>query len=357
MHENQIEAVALNAGIDLKFFTGLSFHLSERPVLLIISLEGKPAFIFPEFESEKAMHAGIDTNFFSYPEDPQRWHEKTRNAFRRLRLSKNKIAVPPLSFRFLEINLLQSACPEIKFSSADDILTKMYIQKDKKAIDAVRKAVEIAENALQQTIPDIQPGNSEKEIANKLIINILSSGSEPDLPFSPIVASGPNSADPHATPSDRQLAEGDLLIIDWGARYDGYVSDITRTFFIGDADDQVLQIAKVVNLANQKTRESVFPGVTADQVDANAREVISRYGYGENFIHRTGHGIGLREHEEPFISSTNQTALEEGMVFTVEPGIYIPGKGGIRIEDNVVVTSNGSETLTRLPRELIQTKN
>jgi Xaa-Pro dipeptidase len=186
-----------------------------------------------------------------------------------------------------------------------------------------------------------------------LVIQLLQHGSSSHFPFAPIVSGGPNSANPHATPSDRALAPGDLLVIDWGANVDGYFSDITRTFAIGDVDSELVRIAQLVIDANASGRTAARAGIPAAQVDEAARNIIAEAGYGEYFTHRTGHGLGLEVHEEPYIRSDNQQLLEVGMTFTIEPGIYLPGRGGVRFEDNIVVTPNGIESLTNLPRELI----
>jgi len=351
--ESQTNAIAFNAGIDLTFLTGLTFHLSERPVILIVPRVGNPVIIFPEFEKEKVLRSNTDLVLFPYQENPAFWPDVARQALQALDLPDQSIAVSPLSFRFLELNLLQTASSRCNFYSAEEILRLVYVIKDQQAIKCIQKAVEIAETALKKLLPTIQTGKTEKEIANQLIINLLSSGSDPDLPFSPIVASGPNSADPHAIPGDRKLQVGDLLIIDWGARYDGYVSDITRTFIIGKMNEQFMKIADIVHQANQSARKMVRPGKIASQIDAAARGKIEESGFGDRFTHRTGHGIGLREHEDPYISSTDQTVLDKGMVFTIEPGIYLPTMGGVRIEDDILVTSDGGKTLTNLPRDLI----
>ena len=202
-------------------------------------------------------------------------------------------------------------------------------------------------------MPKIQPGVSEKYLANQLVINLLAEGSEPDLPFDPIVASGPNSANPHAIPEDRLLQKDDALIIDWGARYNGYVSDLTRSFILGDGNSQMKNIASVVLDANEAAREIAAPGVAASEVDKAARDVIVSSGYGDFFTHRTGHGIGLLAHEDPYISMNNLDVLKKGMIFTIEPGIYLPGIGGIRIEDDILVEVAGCKTITNLKREVI----
>jgi Xaa-Pro dipeptidase len=353
MRDHKIQALAANAGSDLKYLTGLDFHLSERPAILLLTAQGKAAFIFPEFEKDKAAQSQIPVKAFPYPEDAQLWPGVAGQALESLGLSKAALAVSPTAMRYLEIHLLQSGTPELQIISGTEIFRDIFIQKDAEEIQATRQAVEIAQQALLQTLPHIQPGKTEQEIANLLVINLLKAGSEPELAFSPIVAAGPNAANPHANPGSREMQPGDMLIIDWGARCSGYVSDITRTFAISHIPDGFTEIAQTVLKANQTARGLIKPGVHACDVDSAARDVISAAGFGENFLHRTGHGIGLNPHEDPFISQTSNTVLDTGMLFTVEPGIYLTGKGGVRIEDNVAVTSSGVETLTSLPRGII----
>lgn len=347
-----IKTLAINAGSDLKYFTGLDFHLSERPAILIITAEGKSAFIFPEFEKDKVQQSTIPVGAFPYEEDAKTWPNTVRLALESLNLMSTILAVSPTAMRFLEINLLKSASTDIQIQSGENIFRDVYIQKGSDEIEHMRTAVEIAQEALLKTLPHIKLGKTEKEIANLLVINLLNAGSEPELAFGPIIASGPNSANPHANPSERKFQAGDMLIIDWGARSNGYVSDITRTFALECIPDDFENIAGIVLSANQAARKLAAPGIAAKEVDAAARTTISQAGFGEQFLHRTGHGIGLNAHEEPFITQTSPTILEEGMTFTVEPGIYLSGKGGVRIEDNILVTTDGIETLTSLPREI-----
>jgi len=353
MQKNNIKALAINAGPDLKYFTGLDFHLSERPAILLISASGKAGFVFPEFEKDKILQSRIALDAFPYPEDPQTWQAVIRQTLDCLGLAEESLAALPTAMRFLEMDLLQKAGAKVKIISGEEIFMNMYVQKDKQELAAVRKAIDIAQLALLNTLPQVKPGKTEKEIANSLVVNLLNAGCEPELPFSPIVAGGPNSANPHANPGDRPLHEGDMLIIDWGARYDGYVSDLTRTFAIGSIPDQFKEIAAIVLSANEAGRAKIKPGIQAMDVDAAARAVITKAGYGGQFLHRTGHGIGQLPHEDPYISQVSSTILKPGMLFTIEPGIYLSGEGGVRIEDNVVVTDSGVETLSSLPRELV----
>ena len=183
-------------------------------------------------------------------------------------------------------------------------------------------------------------------------MQLLKHGSESELPFPPIVSAGPNSANPHASPSDRKLQGGDLLVVDWGATVDGYISDLTRTFAVGEVEPEFKKIAEIVLRANQAGRAAGRPGVACANVDKAARAVIEQAGYGKYFTHRTGHGIGMEGHEEPYMRGDNMQMLYPGMAYTVEPGIYLPERGGVRIEDNVVVTKDGVDVLSDMPRQL-----
>jgi Xaa-Pro dipeptidase len=193
---------------------------------------------------------------------------------------------------------------------------------------------------------------TEKELAAELMTQLLKHGSEPELPFAPIISGGPNSANPHASPSERRLQAGDLLVVDWGATYDGYISDLTRTFAVGEVDEEYKKIHQIVQDANAAGRAAGKPGAPCAAVDKAARDVIEQAGYGVYFTHRTGHGIGMEGHEEPYMRGDNMQLLEPGMAFTVEPGIYLPGRNGVRIEDNVVITETGADVLSDMAREI-----
>jgi len=347
-----IWTVAISAGPILEYFSGLCFHVSERPAVLIVNADESQALIFPKFEQEKAEQAFVKMQLFPYEEDPHSMIQAFQDALHHLKVD-HPIGIDPQSFRFLEIDYMQQARKKTIFVSAADLFEQIFICKDEDEIDAIKKAVVIAESALKKTLENFSENISEKDLANRLVINLLSYGSDPLIPFAPIIASGPNSANPHAIASERQIKKGDLLIIDWGARFNGYVSDITRTFAVGQVESKLLEIAKIVMEANQLARDAIKAGVKASEIDAAARNHISKNGYGDNFLHRTGHGIGLKEHEAPFISQASKTTIQNGMSFTIEPGIYIAGLGGVRIEDDVVATGPGVKTLTTLTREII----
>jgi Xaa-Pro dipeptidase len=241
---------------------------------------------------------------------------------------------------------------KIDLVSGAECLEDIRIRKDDTEIEAMQTAVHIAQEAIAAVVPLITPGITERELASELTIQLLRHGSDAQLPFSPIVASGPNSANPHAFPSDRGLQPGDMLIIDWGANAGGYYSDLTRTFSLGEIDNEMSTISKIVEDANQAAREIAAPGIAAQEVDRAARQVIRAAGYELYFIHRTGHGLGLESHEPPYIRDGNPCSLQPGMTFTIEPGIYIPGRGGVRIEDDVLMTVEGLHSFSDLPREV-----
>lgn len=347
-----LDALILNPGPSLKYLTGLSFHLMERPVLAIFKLGQSPHLIVPELERSKAETIEFEAEILTYGEDIASRTQALSDAAARLSLDGGRLGVEPLRMRVFELRLLESSAPTASFVSAEQILADVRLLKDDHEIESMRRAVEIAEKALKGLLTLLHPGMTEREAEAELVLQLLQAGSDSELPFSPIVASGPNSAMPHATPTERPLQSGDLLILDWGARAQGYISDITRTFAIGEIDPELTKIHTIVQEANAAGREAVRCGVPCAEIDQACRTVIEKAGYGPYFIHRTGHGIGLEAHEQPYIHANNAQTLSMGMTFTIEPGIYLPGRGGVRIEDNVVVTPDGYTSLTTFPRKL-----
>ncbi len=223
--------------------------------------------------------------------------------------------------------------------------------KDAKEIESIRKAIRIASDALMSTLGRIRPGVRERDIAIELEYAMRKKGA--DYPsFDTIVASGPNSALPHARPGSRKIRPGDFVVVDFGAVFSGYHSDETCTFAVGRKGKKHENIYAIVKEAHARALEAVSPGVACRDVDAAARGVIEKAGYGPCFSHGTGHGVGLGVHEAPRLSTLSDDVLEEGMVITIEPGIYIPGFGGVRIEDMVLVEKGGARVLTEFSKEL-----
>jgi len=352
MDQFQIKVLALNPGPVFSYLTGLSFHLMERPTVLIISKNHDPLILLPELEVGKLSASRIPLTPLPFNDDPATWQKVFIDASKRYNLEGATIGVEPTRLRFLELDYLQKAILAAKFVSADKVCEGLRILKDYDEINEMRRAVRIAQDALTATLPMIKPGISEKEVAAELTIQMLRLGTDPELPFSPIVASGPNSANPHAVPTQRKIQNGDLVVIDWGARSNGYCSDLTRTFAIGSLVPELKRLYDVVQQANAAGRAAGASGRPAGGVDRAARKVIESAGFGDYFTHRTGHGLGLEDHESPYIFGENEQILSTGMTYTVEPGIYLPGVGGVRIEDNIVVTPTGCESLSDFPRDL-----
>ena len=240
----------------------------------------------------------------------------------------------------------------LKVKAVSNLVEDLRRIKDNIELKNIKKAIERAEDAFLSVKSYIRPGISEKLVALLLEENLKKSGCS-SLPFDIIVASGVNSALPHAQPSENKIKEGDLVVIDWGGESGGYFSDMTRTFLMaGKNISKKKEIYDIVLEANNKAIGAVSDGTHVGIIDRTAREVIKKAGYADFFGHGTGHGVGLDVHELPRISRTGRELVRQGMVFTVEPGIYIPGLGGVRIEDMVVVGKNGRRVLTSLPKGL-----
>lgn len=234
-----------------------------------------------------------------------------------------------------------------------DLVEGLRERKDEHELARIRDAVAAAEQALELTLARVHSGMTELEVAGLLESSLRQAGSD-GFPFPSIVASGPNAALPHARPTARRLRKGDLLLLDFGARVGGYCSDISRTFVVGRASAEQREVHEIVRLANERAVQAVRPGMTGKDADSVARGYIQDRGFGDLFGHSLGHGIGLEVHEAPRLAKTADGLLVEGAVVTVEPGIYRPGWGGVRIEDDVHLGAGGAQVLTRFTRELIE---
>jgi Xaa-Pro dipeptidase len=254
--------------------------------------------------------------------------------------------------RVLEARLFEQHAPGSRLVPAGDVLAELRSCKDEHELEQMRRAIAITEAALRSTMDQVSAGMTERAVAALLKIEMLEAGAE-GMSFAPLVVAGPNAASPHAGPSDRPIQPGETIVVDCGVTVGGYMADITRTFAIGPLEPELARVYEVVRAANQAGRAAAGPGVPAEQVDRAARAVIEAAGYGAYFTHRTGHGLGLEVHEPPYIVAGNERLLEAGMTFTVEPGIYLPGRGGVRIEDDVVVTPDGAESLTSFTRDFV----
>ncbi len=350
-----LDCVAAIAGANLYYLTGLSFHPSERPVVGFFPASKDPVIVASVHEETKI------TSSAAYPIHPFCYDDVSgpAAAFRQVALALAsgatggglRMGVEFSRMRVMELRWIQDAFTLTPAEPAEPAFAKLRMIKDQAELAHMRQAAVIAERALAATLPCVRQGMTEQEVSAELVAQLARAGSDADLPFTPIVGSGPNAALPHARVTDRKLQRGDVVVVDWGATSRGYRSDLTRTFAIGPVEPELRKIHDVVQAANAAAKAATRPGVTCASVDAAARRVIVEAGYGACFTHRVGHGIGLEGHEDPSVHGGNQLVLEAGMTFTIEPGVYLPGRGGARIEDDVAVTDTGCDSLTSYPRE------
>ncbi|WP_029214696.1 M24 family metallopeptidase [Kallotenue papyrolyticum] len=345
-----LDALALVPGANLWYLLGLTIHPSERLAIAFIPAAGPIRVVLPALEQPRAAaEARVPVRWYPWRDDTG-YEAVLRACAGDLQLG-GRLGVEYTAMRLLELRAIE-AVARVETIDATGLLAELRMVKDTDELAAMRAAVRAVEAGLAAAIAAIRPGVTEREIAAAWEQAMRAAGSA-EPAFTTIVASGPNSANPHHTTGERQIQTGDLVILDGGARVGGYVSDITRTVAVGEIDAELRRVYEIVREANAAGVAAARPSVSGAQIDAAARSVIEQAGYGAYFIHRTGHGLGLETHEPPYLHAANRAPLPSGATFTVEPGIYLPGRGGVRIEDDVVLTDHGAERLTTFPRELI----
>lgn len=254
---------------------------------------------------------------------------------------------------FASYRKLRKLSRGIKLKPIDDLIEEMRIRKEGEEVELIRKSAKITSQVFNQILPLMKPGVRELDLATEIEYGFKKRGAD-GCAFSPIVASGPNSSLPHASAGRRKIRKGDFLIIDMGGYYRGYASDMTRTVVIGRPSESQRKAYSAVREAQESAISSARAGIACKQVDEVARNVISKWGFKERFIHSLGHGVGLAVHELPFLSSNSTRRLEPGMVVTIEPGVYIPKWGGVRIEDTALIGKNGISLLTTSKKKLVE---
>jgi Xaa-Pro aminopeptidase len=341
-----LDAMLLTPGPDLRYVTGYDAKQLERLTCLVVPASGDPALFVPRLELAAA-RAAISSGL-----DMIAW-EETQDAFALVANHLGAVGTVGLSDRMWALFVLRfrDALPGARQVLASGVLRDLRMRKTPAEVAALREAGAAIDRVHAQVPGWLKPGISERHIGLRISEAILAEG-HAHVDFT-IVASGPNAASPHHEVSGRVLAAGDVVVVDIGGSMpSGYCSDSTRTYAIGEPPAEFAEYYKVLKGAQEAACQAVKPGVTAESVDAAAREPIAAAGYGDLFIHRTGHGIGLEAHEDPYIVAGNDLVLEPGMAFSIEPGIY-PGPHGARIEDIVVCTSDGVERLNLQPRDLV----
>ena len=273
---------------------------------------------------------------------------ETAKLIRRHKLST--VGYDPRIMSVFDFTTLKKEVDGVKLKPVSGLCEKMRLIKSESELDTIREAVRVAEQAFKATLKFIKPGRSEAEIAAKLVYEMQRRGAS-GPGFAPIVAAGENSSLPHYEPGDRKINANEGLLIDWGAQVDWYTSDLTRMVWIGRIPPRIKKVCGIVREALAAGIAAVQPGELGSSADTAARNVIKKAGFGKQFGHSLGHGIGLQVHEGPRLAKTSEDVLTPGMVVTVEPGIYLPGVGGVRLEEDVLVTESGHSVLSTLPLE------
>jgi Xaa-Pro aminopeptidase len=359
LRQHDLHGAALVPGAGLRYLTGLRYHAFERLVLLLLPADDSPpALVLPAMEHD-ATRALLDAQPAAGPalrlfpwSDGEGPSAALQRAVAQTFVPGARVAVEHLLMRVMELRALEAALPGVQTVDLLPLLASLRMVKDESELAAMTEAVRMIETALHAIIAQIAPGVTERELALRWKNEIMATGAEGES-FGCIVASGPNSANPHHHNGERPFQAGDLILLDGGAVHQGYASDITRVVALGEPDPQARRIYDLVLAANAAGRAAVRPGVTGEAIDQAARQVIAEAGYGAYFIHRTGHGLGLDTHEPPDIVAGSSLPLPAGATFTIEPGIYVPGLGGVRIEDDMLVTAEGGRSLTSYTRELL----
>lgn len=343
-----MDVVLVSPGPDLRYLTGYDALPLERLTCLLLPAQGEPVLVVPELEHPAALAspaASLPMLTWSETDDPVALcvaHMPDDVAC--VAVDDRMWAEKALRFR--------EAMPGVSQVAAGGLLIEQRLHKDAAEVEHLALAGAAIDEVHSRMGEWLRPGRTEHEVAIAIERGILAAGHQ-RVDFV-IVASGPNGASPHHSPSRRIITPGDTVVVDIGGTMpNGYCSDSTRTYAVGHATRAAKEQYEVLQLAQQRAVEAVRPGVTAESVDAAAREVIAEAGWGDLFVHRTGHGIGVETHEHPYIVAGNTRTLRPGMVFSVEPGIYDPGKHGARIEDIVVVTTAGARRLNNRPHELV----
>ena len=347
-----LDALLVGPSADLFWLTGYRALPLERLTLLIVPAHGEPTIVVPELEAPRCADSGatdvVDLVAWDEVQDPTE-----------LVLGALRGSDAPLDGRFavqdrlwsVFLLRLQDVMPDATWHQGGVVARELRITKSDEELEALRGAG-LAIDAVHQAIPELlRPGRTEIEVGRDISELILEDHDEVNFV---IVASGPNGASPHHDTGARPLQAGDAVVIDIGGTRDGYCSDMTRNYVLGEAPGGYRELHDVLEEAQRAGVDAVAPGVPAEEIDATCRRIIAEAGYGDRFVHRTGHGIGVEEHEEPYLVGGNDEPLRPGMTFSVEPGIYVSDRYGARIEDIVAVTDDGVERLNVLDRGLVE---
>jgi Xaa-Pro aminopeptidase len=346
-----VDALLVGPGADLRYLTGYHALPLERLTLLVARRDGRHTLLTPALERARAEEAGLPDSVavvdHGETDDP---FALVAGALEGIGAGMRLGAGDRLWSTFLLD--LQAALPGAAWVRASTVTRELRMRKSPAEVAALRRAGRAIDRVHEQVAALLRPGRTEAEAGRDIADAIIAEGHS-EVNFV-IVGSGPNGASPHHETGSRVLADGDAVVVDIGGTLEGYCSDCTRNYVIGTPPNGYDAAHAALEVAQRASCDAVRPGVTAQAVDAAARQVLDDAGYGDAFIHRTGHGIGLEEHEEPYIVAGNDLVIEPGMAFSIEPGVYLPGRFGMRIEDIVVCTADGVERLNTLDRAAVR---
>lgn len=352
MKENEIQSIFIDNPKYVDYFTGYYTEPHERIAALIAFHDSAYLFV-PEIEKSEAENSS-NLPIITYRDEENPWLIMQNEIFSKYPLP-DTFGIEEKSLIVQRYFALRDLLPQVNFVSINSIIQKMIVLKDQKEIDKMNEAGRLADQALAFGFQALNVGVSEQEVVASIEYQMKKLGVD-QMSFSTMVLFGDHAASPHGVPGDRQLKDGELVLFDLGVDINGYTSDVSRTVVFGEVSEEIKTIYQIVLQAQKAAQNFVKPGVKISQVDAEARRIIKEAGYGEYFTHRLGHGLGKSVHENPSISSDNEEMIKEGMCFSIEPGIYIEGKVGIRIEDCIHVTENGAEPFTHTNKEWTNVK-
>jgi Xaa-Pro aminopeptidase len=344
MEELRVDAVLLSIGADLPWLTGYEALETERLTMLVLPREGDATLVVPRLEAARVEDRPDVFSIVAWGET-----EDPIAIVAELAGAANTVAIGDHTWARFLLDL-QRALPRAAFRKGSEITAPLRMVKDAAEVDALRAAARAVDGIVAEMRSRSFGGRTEKDVHRELVQRMLDAGHE-RANFA-IVGSGPNGASPHHEAGERVIQTGDVVVCDFGGSMRHYCSDITRLFVVGEPSREVRDTYDVLVGAQEKAVQSATVGTPCEEVDATARRIIADAGFGDRFIHRTGHGIGVETHEDPYIVAGNPSPLALGNTFSVEPGIYLPGRFGLRLEDIVVATANGPERLNRAPRDL-----
>ncbi|MDF2945450.1 MAG: metallopeptidase family protein [Bacillales bacterium] len=347
MLEKNIDSTIISSTENVFYLTGFHCNPHERLLALIVYKNADPIIIVPKMEEKSVISTGWSYDIIAYDDTENPW-DKVKNRFH----SINCIGIEKTSLNVSKYEEIQRISKSDTFINVEEILNELRLIKDSEEISIMRDAAHLADIGVEIGISAITKGKSELQIISIIESELKLRGVQ-KMSFDTMVLAGPNSAEPHGVPSLNKICDGDLVLFDLGVIHKGYCSDISRTVAFKSISEKQREIYDTVLQAQLKAIEISNPGTLIKDVDLAARDHIKSFGLGEYFTHRVGHGLGILIHEYPSMHSLNEGVLKEGMVFTIEPGIYIPDVGGVRIEDDIVITPTGNEVLTKFTKELL----